>query len=116
MGCELPNQNIDIADSIKAEHNEMSGDRDERMDVESSHLENRINHPIPMAAMSHDSRAQFVSLMQSMDAPFSMPRRPLGYKCDKCGRRFAKKSNMKKHRELHSDDLPNFECWLCHKK
>lgn len=89
-GCELPQLNN--SDAIKIESHEEAAKF--RGDV---------------GAISHDSRAEFTSMVSPM------PRKPLGFKCDKCGRVFTKKSNMKKHREIHTDELPNFECWLCHK-
>lgn len=125
-GCELPSTDQSHsmahfdADTINAENHDLTTEphRNERMDVGPSHLENRINCPIPTAAVVHDACAQsnsMVGQMHGMNGPFLKPRKPLGFKCDECGRVFSKKSNMKKHREIHTDELPNFECWLCHK-
>lgn len=36
------------------------------------------------------------------------------HRCDECGRLFSKKSNLTRHRSIHTGDQP-FECWVCHK-
>lgn len=112
-GCELPMVYFD-SDSIKAENHEAAAafNQGEQMDVGPSQLQNQIDQPSSLADRSHDSRA---SHMHVLNEPFLMPRKPLGFKCEDCGRVFTYKSNMKKHREVHTDELPNFECWLCHK-
>lgn len=36
------------------------------------------------------------------------------HKCTHCGQQFASKSNLKRHRSIHTGLQP-YECWLCHK-
>lgn len=35
-------------------------------------------------------------------------------KCRDCGQQFSSKSNLKRHRSIHTGVQP-YECWLCHK-
>lgn len=37
------------------------------------------------------------------------------YVCDICGKQLSSKSNLKRHRSIHTGEQ-RFECWMCHEK